>query len=987
MAEIFLGSISIEQTFKGFVAGEFFIINFDDTTEGIRVYKDGVEIFGEDDLISNGTSDPYGWFVRKSTGAIVPAGDGTSFTFPELSTFPYYTIFKLPAPPDDAVDDIALSLVGVTKVTSQLATNGVIEVLATGTNTPFLYSLQDPEVISDGSMQSSGTFSNLNAGRYKVYAKDSEGFIDALDVWIGVESSEEQVSYGVRWRMAYTDRLGYKKRIDILERDYSDGITQVSGDGNSYASSFRSEGSDIMDLDIMSRTATADFIATSFGQYLDIARGDEKQFLLKERVFNGSTYDVVWTGAVDPSQYSDELYQGSTRVSVVATDRLATLKNQEYRPDDTNIDFFNIYRGRASQFKMIKRCLDKLGLNNGYRLAVNLFESSHTATNNSPIRQTYVQQEVYNDIEGSGTASTCDQVVKDILRIYGAVLFSWEGYWYVVRLEEFKLSSIDYTEWTKQGSFVGSGSWSPQVSFDRPSTANSWRWSGRQVRTFTEPYKEVILETKPFFNEQGIIRDISLKNLISFTNEGSPENALDALTGTIPRFRNWRLKAGDPFVYSALKIREGDAGQGLKSVWQVGLRRVSYNSDTFVASSGSITYSRGDRFVFNTNVRVSSLEFPDGEINKIHIRSCPPFFLLKWTLKVGTKHFNSSNGEWSDSVVLNYKWIPREDYEKVITHEVEGFFNVEVGDPVAKTETYLLKVYAISLIENHISLASATDQDIIDEMKGITTVGVSEGTRILVGDLRSYVTGENWRGYYYELRLDDRVDNGVLDIRPNDYDSVNNAVTWVVNTNGKPSNQPYSGVLVSTPETDYYEGQILLTEFDWVNLKYLPQGNALTETLLTAKYKSKVNLNNATLYLSDQNQFDVPTSRYIGLSNNTDNIILNTLRLSDGTETSSWSFSGGVTRSIQEHYLSFILSAVKRPRSRVNGTFVPTQRITPLNVLVDSNDDDRVYLLTSVNINDRSSEYNGEMIELSNSSTESSTISAFTTGFKQNSVT
>ena len=60
---------------------------------------------------------------------------------------------------------------------------------------------------------------------------------------------------------------------------------------------------------------------------------------------------------------------------------------------------------------------------------------NHTTVNATPLDKTLVNVGAYINDAGTDTVF-CDEIVKDILRIYGATLFSWEGYWYIVRQEE-----------------------------------------------------------------------------------------------------------------------------------------------------------------------------------------------------------------------------------------------------------------------------------------------------------------------------------------------------------------------------------------------------------------------------------------------------------------------------------------------------------------------------------------------------------------------
>ena len=101
---------------------------------------------------------------------------------------------------------------------------------------------------------------------------------------------------------------------------------------------------------------------------------------------------------------------------------------------------------RQAEISYAVFCLKKTGLYQDIRVAVNLFEDSHTTTNRTPLDQTYIDvASYYKDGEGI----SCEDVLINILRPYGAYLVNPGGYWYIIRWEELESSSVTYQQYDK----------------------------------------------------------------------------------------------------------------------------------------------------------------------------------------------------------------------------------------------------------------------------------------------------------------------------------------------------------------------------------------------------------------------------------------------------------------------------------------------------------------------------------------------------------
>jgi len=100
---------------------------------------------------------------------------------------------------------------------------------------------------------------------------------------------------------------------------------------------------------------------------------------------------------------------------------------------------------------------------------------------------------------------------------------------------------------------------------------------------------------------------------------------------------------------------------------------------------------------------------------------------------------------------------------------------------------------------------------------------------------------------------------------------------------------------------------------------------------------------------------------------NAKNIYNNHLRKSDGSPTKTWKRDTFLTenQTRQDILTSVYVSQTKSPRRKLSGSFLSDVELSPLNVLRDTFDNNRLYVITALTVNDKRREYNiSEMIEI-----------------------
>lgn len=303
------------------------------------------------------------------------------------------------------------------------------------------------------------------------------------------------------------------------------------------------------------------------------------------------------------------------------------------------------------------------------------------------------------------------------------------------------------------------------------------------------------------------------------------------------------------------------------------------------------------------------------------MRPFPPYVRLKYMLKVGSKYYNT-NGDWSVSEVIN-------NYDlEVINEETEIEINGQFDSTVTSdTETtYELRLYDIDPFES--DLQQANILDLINALPSVS--GLDEGARRI-----GRITGTN-TVIYFEIVQD------------------SGGKAW--NTIGAPARTFPVG------SSSVFYGSVELLTF--------PSGQQIEDT-------ETININttdgNIIDLEHDLRHFDLNTE-----INNTENLVINYFKLSDGTPTNSWGASG---KKIQRIHGEQISEWYNTMGYRIKGSITTDQHLSPINVFREVSDNNRIYTPVAMDIDDKRMTARLELIEIQ--SDETVTASAFTSGFEQ----
>jgi hypothetical protein len=334
------------------------------------------------------------------------------------------------------------------------------------------------------------------------------------------------MSYGVKYRNTYTDLLGVSHQVDILEQDYAGGITSVSATQNPVIFAWDP------DNDTKYPTSLASSIDISF-------RSPSRQFFrslftaskFKYQVKHYTAAVVDWIGFILPDLYSEAYEKKDFAVNIKAADGLGLLQGMDF------VDANGLaYTGRKSDFDIIKIMLDKIGNERNIYTAIDIYEESMAHTNaDDPLKQAYTDCDIFYDMN-------CAEVLEEILKPYGAILFQDASGWGVVRFSQLYGSYVRRA-YSSAGTYTGNTTFNPGVTL----TNEMATVATRNVMVMGATSMRVI----PAIKKLRINQDYGYKdNMVPGGNMLRKEFGplTDTVQGKSYKSKIWKMKRPNPFT-------------------------------------------------------------------------------------------------------------------------------------------------------------------------------------------------------------------------------------------------------------------------------------------------------------------------------------------------------------------------------------------------------------------------------------------------------
>ncbi len=967
MSEVLLRSIQFTSNnpFGGFVAGDTvnIYIETDDidataitfftyTTVGIYMKKNGV-LDTTSSLIDLGDTA-----YKTDTRYLPQICTGTSkLEWVGFVAYPYEAYYCLENHYSCVINPPTCNLIitgtpTVVGASSSTATDGSITITATSANA-IEYKLGSDFTYGDGTGQSTGIFTALAAGQYRIYVRDSVNCFASVLVTINIDNS-----YGPIYRLEYDDPVGGVTRLDIVKRSYSSGVTEVLGTPSPWIRGLRGEGSQDKFETILATKATLGLTSESNFYYESLYTNNPEEFRInfyKNSVLQG-VYKVL------PNQYGEDYKAPPYYTYITAICGLASLKDYVFLQDDGQR-----FNGSMSCIKLIAFILKKTKLYLHINVAINLYSTGmNTAASDDPLDQSYVDTDTYYI---NAQEPTLDYVLDAILAPYGARIVQENGVWNIVRVEEMR-AEYDYREFDENGDYVANDSYDPIVNIVSPESNNGFNFSD------TDHYMSLM----PGYGKIRLFYKLGLRSNIL-------ENGDFRLTSVYFPVQNAYAFDLDTFGFQLI-----NSDYTLNSTWE------AVGSDGNVAwkiyGDSNVTAGYGDAYIqsdtYNLKMGVGntvklSFKYKIPAPFAYGLTPIPidlPYQKVRIRVKYGT-YYLLSDGTWSTD----------ENFITVFVTEFEKFLETELIATQPDSLASNGYDFEVRLYHSYIFHAEFTT---FDDLRAKVTYDspdpvLPEGTRSQVAAL-----GALQSMYFFELEENTDAEDEPNIIRPDDYHAVNNPVQWILKKR-----------IVKTYFTNFTSPFWI----DSIKARFLANGADVQDTILrdiSAEVNNAGILEKEVIHGSYQStvvtipQWDYGVGKLIATSSASLSLITTNVlsadilyagyfRAEDGAGWETWTRDGiSEETSLHAILLQQHATQYRKAYRRLTGSFYSDDTYyTFLNVLKEQFDSDRLYLPMSPEIDDYNNRVRGEFLELidvtegagSNGSGSSPFSSAFTIGF------
>lgn len=786
-----------------FVANDIVKVFYDSVTNTFTVTKNGAPLtsgptLGDPSFIRYWRNSPPETVINYSVSPINDDGevdldrpdvqfcDGTTLvTFEFNRAYPYATRINNENHSSCAVGTVCdIAFTGppeLVRPTAGGGNDGSITVTATSSYGPVRYAIEN---LTYAQMtNTTGVFSNLPAGNYDVFAKDTHGCV--------VMVSTQLVSlnnYSVRWRLQYNDKNGSSTKVDILQLDYSGSITEVCGTDTPFVLRKRGENKNLFDP-IFSTECSVNLVSETNYQFLDLFTQNDREFLV--RYYKDDV--LKWSGFITPGLYTEQYWTDRNYyISANATDQLTLLNDIDFA--DNNDDLFT---GKLKIIKIIAMVLSKTDLLLPIHVACDIYENDFS-TLLSPFDQTYV--DVETTFVNNGSPVKCIEVLSEILKPFGARIYQWDNAWKIESVYQKNNDSVTYRVFDKDGVYQSDLVFAPIVLLKTGSESNRAAWIDYSTN----------LEVVAAAGTISVNYDLKLKEW-GFKNGGFEKYSLQ--TG----YPGWSLFLNG----NTANLERSSSSEGNNSPYKLKFVSQSNNStygeDAYILSENvPIIFSQSDAIKFSFDFKSE-----ESTIQKTNLKA--KYLKFKWSLTVAG-YYLQDDGTWSTDSDLQWVEviIPESKFNDWQTIEIHT-----LCPPVTEqtTGTYNVRIMHGSALGTCWKFITTT------AVKALPTVKLPAGYIILyVEETDATTTTYRW----YTLTVSTAAENIPDAIRPNDYDATTNKVVWINTENA----------VSSTGNRNYTPRPVFVNSFDNVNLQFLPMLQVPPEEKVYTAYNDNRYKNN-----------------------------------------------------------------------------------------------------------------------------------------------
>lgn len=657
-------------------------------------------------------------------------------------------------------------------------------------------------------------------------------------------------------------------------------------------------------------------------------------------------YELKWIGYVIASNYKEAYKATPYPVTIVATDGLSDLEEE---------DFLDVSGNKFAEdiitLDAIVEILKKTDLNLNIITNVNRLEESMTASALAECK--FDPQTFYHE----GRIAKCDTVLAHLLKPFGCRIFQRHGKFFISTIEE-AAHAYECREHTPDGEFIETITIDDFLEIEN-------RVLNTEVAFINKDQNlEVIPAYGKFYFEHLLLQNASLIKSYSFETEDLYETAEGHAA-----FRNWTTNItqspGAEFGIKETKAFEGDFNFYYKPLQGFDSELPPRRNIRLLSAEGLIEYGNTDLFECRFNYAV--ILRPDTKTYRVTRVTRPPLWVrMRWFLKVGSQYFNALLGTWSATEYYNEMYV--EDYNE------DQEFKIVAPMPITD-ETVTESLQMEFVLFDELDYAWQTVDD-VDYLKTIPTVDLEEGYRIK--GKYSYTTphsGTNEKYLYWELSYEQAEDDGFNTVRPDDYDDEDNPKVWILIDEVINRRSASRGEVLST--TPSPQSKVSYWYMDNVVVRLLPGGYEPPENITLER------VNNAHIKINFEDQF-LLNDIDIDNINNSERTYKNYFKKLDGSPTQVWerTYRAGKGKLLELVSDDF-LNQYRRQSFKLTGSIIANQEINYSTILKELFDNGKKYMFMGFELHDKDYKVQFDIAELKDVVSDDSgdTGAGFTTGF------
>ena len=314
------------------------------------------------------------------------------------------------------------------------------------------------------------------------------------------------MAYGEKYRVYADHQFGGDSRYAKIMMDgYSGAVTELTGGLTPITLDCPSSDADIFDP-ICGTELVLQILSLTDEQFIEFATSKNRQYMAV--LYNADDSTNEWRGWLVPDEYEEPYNQPPYDTDLVFSCGLGMLAGVPFLQSTGGYTYTgasesdgDYYEGRARESEILGSCLQKLyssAIGVSMYVMINLFEDNHTKSiSTGPLMQTYVDRWKY--MNDDGTVWNCLDVIRDILKSYGARITMGLHGWRIVRLRDLALIAqgydVNYVVYIYRGSYTTNGTMTSSIckkTVTGPQSRDTMiGWLGsNQMARYERAYKE-----------------------------------------------------------------------------------------------------------------------------------------------------------------------------------------------------------------------------------------------------------------------------------------------------------------------------------------------------------------------------------------------------------------------------------------------------------------------------------------------------------------